>query len=64
MAQGRVAGTMRAHILPKPAPPVETLWDGNVIDDVNNTFYTQAWGASRETDVEHWSKLPGWDALK
>jgi len=36
---------------------VATFWEGEIIDNVNHTFYTQKWGATKAIDRKHWVKL-------
>lgn len=36
---------------------VATFWEGEIIDNVNHTFYTQKWGATKAIDRKHWLKL-------
>jgi hypothetical protein len=64
LARGYVAGTMQARNVPGMQQPIETFWDGCIVDDVNNTFYTRAWGASKATDLQHWAKFDGWQDIK
>eukprot|EP00878_Enallax_costatus_P036754 GHUV01041303.1.p1 GENE.GHUV01041303.1~~GHUV01041303.1.p1 ORF type:complete len:116 (+),score=31.97 GHUV01041303.1:301-648(+) len=63
MQSGHVSGIMQASNVPGMQQPIETFWEGCVIDDVNNTFYTRCWGASRDTDLQHWGKFEGWSEL-
>jgi hypothetical protein len=64
LARGYVAGTMQARNVPGMQQPIETFWEGCIVDDVNHTFYTRAWGASKATDLQHWAKFDGWQDIK
>ncbi|KAJ2852924.1 hypothetical protein J3B02_003363 [Coemansia erecta] len=55
MANGRVAGTMRAINVPRMPRTVETHWEGEVVDFVNYTPLTGKWHAKCKEDTEHWS---------
>jgi hypothetical protein len=55
---------MQARNVPGMQQPIETFWEGSIVDDVNHTFFTRAWGASRDTDLQHWAKFDGWAAIK
>ncbi|QDZ21657.1 vacuolar import/degradation protein Vid24 [Chloropicon primus] len=59
-AKGYVCGTMYAkgfNCGSGESEPVATFWEGQLIDNVNYSFYTQNWGASKAIDREHWTKL-------
>eukprot|EP00657_Telonema_sp_P-1_P008081 TRINITY_DN28650_c0_g1_i2.p1 TRINITY_DN28650_c0_g1~~TRINITY_DN28650_c0_g1_i2.p1 ORF type:complete len:130 (+),score=26.94 TRINITY_DN28650_c0_g1_i2:88-477(+) len=62
--RGYICGSMEAHNLPTSEEHVITFWEGQIIDDVNYTFYTGKWDASKEKDLEHWSKFVPFRALK
>jgi len=67
-AKGYVCGTMHANGFNCSSSggsgcedervPVVTFWEGELIDNVNHSFYTQKWGASKAIDRKHWFKLP------
>ena len=44
----------------------KTLWQpsGQIIDNTNFFFYTSRWDASKQTDMEHWSKFAPFAPLK
>lgn len=41
-ATGYVCGTMEARNVPEAEAPVTTFFEGEVVDNVNHTFYTGA----------------------
>ncbi|KAG2488283.1 hypothetical protein HYH03_013133 [Edaphochlamys debaryana] len=61
--RGRLTGSMVAqNDSPSTKRPIVTYFEGDIIDNVNNTFWTGAkWGTcpTRETDLRHWSRCPG-----
>lgn len=63
-SRGRLSGSMQALDVAGAAGPINTYWEGDLIDDVHNSFWTQTWGASRETDLRHWSKFSGFADIK
>jgi hypothetical protein len=38
---------MEAMNIPQATSPVITFWEGEVVDNLNHTFITQKWGATR-----------------
>eukprot|EP00951_Prasinocladus_malaysianus_P018385 scaffold146746_cov50-Prasinocladus_malaysianus.AAC.1 len=54
---GSVCGTMEAENVPHARSPVTTFWEGEIVDNVNYSFFTNKWGASLDTDMKHWSKF-------
>jgi len=64
LSRGYVAGSMVADVAGNPAGPVETFWEGVVVDDTSNTFYTGTWGATRSSDLRHWAKFDGFEELR
>jgi hypothetical protein len=64
LAQGLVSGSMRALDVAGAAGPIDTYFEGHIVDDVHNTFWTRTWGASREMDLRHWSKFEGFADIK
>ena len=63
LSRGHVCGTMCANDVPSASSPIITWWDGEVIDGVHHTFFTHKWGASRETDMQHWARFEGFAEL-
>lgn len=63
-SQGRIRGSMRAQDVAGAPGPIDTYFEGDIVDDVNNTFWTHTWGTSRETDLRHWSKFEGFASIK
>ncbi|GIL66898.1 hypothetical protein Vafri_20374 [Volvox africanus] len=62
LARGRVTGSMVAQNSPLAKRPIVTYFEGEIIDNINHTFWTGCkWGTcpSRETDVRYWSRCPG-----
>ncbi|KAL4449372.1 hypothetical protein ABPG77_007016 [Micractinium sp. CCAP 211/92] len=57
-SSGYIAGTMEAANVPDALEPVRTFFEGEIIDNVNHTFYTADWDACADTDFLHWSKFP------
>lgn len=65
LQQGYVCGSMEALNVPSAKSSVVTFWEGEIVDNVNYTFFTpQNWGADRVTDLKHWSKFKCFAALK
>ncbi|GLC50717.1 hypothetical protein PLESTB_000411700 [Pleodorina starrii] len=58
---GRVTGSMVAQNSPLAKRPIVTYFEGDIIDNVNHTFWTgRKWGSpSQETDVRYWSRCLG-----
>ncbi len=50
-------------LLPNGEAPVETTWQGEIIDNCNHTFDTQKWGASHISDMKNWSKFSAFSEL-
>ena len=60
--RGYVCGTMHATGFncgdsAQGGSPVATFWEGEIVDNVNHSFYTQKWGANKSIDRKHWSRL-------
>lgn len=53
---------MEALNVPCTRGPICTFWEAEIIDNIHHTFYTHKWGASKETDIAHWSRFAGWSA--
>ncbi|GAB4817493.1 hypothetical protein N2152v2_004539 [Parachlorella kessleri] len=63
-ARGYMCGTMEASNVPEAgSTPVTTFFEGEVVDNVNHSFYTADWSACAQTDLRHWSKFEGFQAL-
>lgn len=45
--RGYIAGTMCASDVPEAPAPVATFFEGEIIDNVNHSFYTADWDAVR-----------------
>ncbi len=59
-----MCGTMEASNVPEAgSTPVTTFFEGEVVDNVNHSFYTADWSACAQTDLRHWSKFEGFQAL-
>mmetsp|Transcript_5941 Transcript_5941/g.20231 ORF Transcript_5941/g.20231 Transcript_5941/m.20231 type:complete len:292 (+) Transcript_5941:2057-2932(+) len=61
---GYICGSMEALNVPSAESSVVTFWEGEIVDNVNHTFFTSNWGAGRDTDVKHWSRFPSFAPLK
>lgn len=53
---------MAAYV--KNNAPVETFWEGEIIDNKNHTFRTNKWSADVRTDVAYWTKFSAFRELK
>ena len=53
---------MAAYV--KNDDPVETFWEGEIIDNRNHQFITDKWDADMRTDIRYWSKFPAFEDLK
>eukprot|EP00197_Chlamydomonas_leiostraca_P007336 CAMPEP_0202869086 /NCGR_PEP_ID=MMETSP1391-20130828/11811_1 /ASSEMBLY_ACC=CAM_ASM_000867 /TAXON_ID=1034604 /ORGANISM="Chlamydomonas leiostraca, Strain SAG 11-49" /LENGTH=238 /DNA_ID=CAMNT_0049549343 /DNA_START=180 /DNA_END=896 /DNA_ORIENTATION=- len=62
MSKGYACGVMEALDVPCTRNPIVTFWEAEIIDNIHHNFFTHKWGATRETDMQHWVKFPGWDA--
>ncbi|KAK9829261.1 hypothetical protein WJX72_004841 [[Myrmecia] bisecta] len=60
---GYVCGTMCAMNVPSAKSSVITFWEGEIIDNVHNTFVTSKWGAKVETDWKHWEQFSAFTPL-
>jgi len=65
-SRNRLSGTMTARNVPEAAAPVVTYFEGEIIDNVNSSFYTSHtdWSAVADIDLAHWSRFPAFRALK
>ncbi|KAA8496416.1 Glucose-induced degradation protein 4-like [Porphyridium purpureum] len=63
-ARGTLCGVMEAVNVPKTPSPVLTFWEGEIIDNRNAFFHTGRWDASREHDLQHWSKFDAFAPLR
>lgn len=64
LAAGYVCGMMEAVDVPKAKSPIVTFWEGHIIDNVNHTFFTNGWDATKDTDIKHWRTFPAFQALQ
>lgn len=64
MERGYVCGVMEALNVPTAESKVMTFWEGEIVDNVNHTFYTSKWGANPESDVKHWAKFSYFSKLR
>ncbi|CAK0781167.1 hypothetical protein CVIRNUC_005302 [Coccomyxa viridis] len=62
LRQGMAWGTSSWQ-LPNGKAPVETTWQGEIVDNCNHTFDTQKWGASHLSDTKNWNKFPAFSQL-
>eukprot|EP00775_Hariotina_reticulata_P006882 gene6882-7098_t len=63
-SRGYIAGSMVADVAGNPAGLVETFWEGAIINDASNTFYTGAWGATRSNDLRHWARFDNFEDIR
>ena len=63
---GEICGTMTAQDVPEAEAPVVTFFQGEIIDNVNNSFYTSHtdWAALAETDIRHWARFPAYHKIR
>jgi hypothetical protein len=59
---GKLCGCMETLAL--PSKPVLTFWEGEVIDNVNNFFFTGRWNASPKVDLHYWSQFHAFSPLR
>ncbi|GFR45829.1 hypothetical protein Agub_g7193 [Astrephomene gubernaculifera] len=62
LERGLLTGSMVAQNNPVAKRPIVTYFEGEIIDNVNHSFWTGCkWGTcpSRESDVRYWSRCPG-----
>mmetsp|Transcript_31669 Transcript_31669/g.70419 ORF Transcript_31669/g.70419 Transcript_31669/m.70419 type:complete len:301 (+) Transcript_31669:177-1079(+) len=62
LQSGYVCGVMEACHVPYTRSPIMTFWEGEIVDNTNHTFFTRKWGASSSTDLQHWSRFPGFSS--
>jgi hypothetical protein len=48
---------MEASHVPDMPSPVTTFFEGEIIDNQHNTFFTADWEACPGTDILHWRKF-------
>jgi len=53
---------MAAYV--KNNKPVETFWEGEIIDNKLHAFWTNKWSADMRTDIEYWSRFAAFRDLK
>jgi hypothetical protein len=65
-AAGKLCGVMTARDVPEAVAPVVTFFQGEIVDNVNASFYTSHadWAALAETDLRHWSRFPAFRGLR
>ena len=49
---------MEALNLPIAKSSVTTFWEGEIVDNVNYSFFTRKWDASDHEDIEYWGRFP------
>jgi len=55
--RGYICGSMEAQNLPTSDETVITFWEGEIVDNINYSFFTGRWDATRAKDIEHWGKF-------
>ncbi|KAL6777330.1 hypothetical protein ACKKBF_B21100 [Auxenochlorella protothecoides x Auxenochlorella symbiontica] len=63
-AMGHLCGTLEAYNIPDSERPVTTFFEGEIVDNVNHTFFTSEYGACIESDLRHWSRFKTFQALR
>lgn len=53
--EGYICGIMEANV--SLDSPVVTFWEGEIVDNINNTFITSKWQATQSTDMDNWWKF-------
>lgn len=61
---GTVCGTLEAFNVPDSDKPITTFFEGEIVDNVNHSFFTPDWGASAETDIWHWQLFKPFQAMR
>lgn len=61
---GHLCGTLEAYNIPDSERPVTTFFEGEIVDNVNHTFFTSEYGACIESDLRHWSRFKTFQALR
>mmetsp|Transcript_6838 Transcript_6838/g.15776 ORF Transcript_6838/g.15776 Transcript_6838/m.15776 type:complete len:209 (-) Transcript_6838:146-772(-) len=59
-----LCGDMEALNVPSTEAPVTTFWEGEIIDNINSTFITKRWEATRKSDLEYWGTFPQFAPLR
>ncbi|CAG8464135.1 3773_t:CDS:2 [Acaulospora colombiana] len=54
---GTVIGLMEALNVPSSSNTVVTYWEGEMIDFVNHSLWTDKWNSTLKIDLEHWKKF-------
>ncbi len=56
---GTLCGEIEAVDVPGAEGPVATFFEGEIVDNANHSFYTAAWDARSDADVDisHWSRF-------
>eukprot|EP00798_Chlamydomonas_sp_ICE-L_P015675 gene15672-21779_t len=62
-SSGYVCGLMEARNVPNARAPITTFWEGEIVDNINHTFFTHKFGALHDTDLLHWRKFSGFNDL-
>ena len=65
-ARGVLCGTMTAKNVPEATTPVVTFFTGEIVDNMNWSFYTSHtdWAALAETDISHWNRFLSFKPMK
>ncbi|CAG8591850.1 1302_t:CDS:2 [Ambispora leptoticha] len=54
---GTAIGLMEALNVPSSTNKVVTYWEGEIIDLVNHSLWTNKWQATPDVDLQHWRKF-------
>lgn len=66
LSNGKICGTMTACNVPEATAPVVTFFEGEIIDNINASFYTPHtdWSAVADTDLAHWGRFTAFRDLR
>ena len=62
--KGIMTGIMKARDVPEAESPVTTFFEGEIIDNINFSFFSTEAMSSLATDLQFWSKFPSFKDIK